>query len=151
VDIGSGKGYPESALSNFAPHPFIFRGIQCNSMEGFLQSLKFSNPEMQKYVCTLVGKKAKFKGKEKNWRINQTLYWNGIPIDRHSVGYQQLLDEAFTILYTQNEKAKNALLASGNAVLEHSIGKSNENETILTKREFCSRLTNLREKLKNNL
>ena len=56
-----------SALSNFAPHAFIIDGIECASMEGFLQSLKFSNPEMQKQVCTLVGKAAKFKGKKKKW------------------------------------------------------------------------------------
>ena len=48
MDIGSQNGYPSGALSNFAPHPFEIDGIKCNSMEGFLQSLKFSNPEMQK-------------------------------------------------------------------------------------------------------
>lgn len=34
MDIGSGSGYPTSALSNFAPHPFIIDGIECNGMEG---------------------------------------------------------------------------------------------------------------------
>lgn len=24
MEIGSGKGYPGAALSNFAPHPFVF-------------------------------------------------------------------------------------------------------------------------------
>ena len=48
MDIGSGNGYPESALSNFVPHPFTIDGIECNSMEGFLQSLKFENPDMQR-------------------------------------------------------------------------------------------------------
>ena len=62
MDIGSKNGYPSGALSNFAPHPFEIDGIKCNSMEGFLQSLKFSNPEMQEYVCTLVGMAAKRKG-----------------------------------------------------------------------------------------
>lgn len=50
MDIGSGKGYPENSLSNFAPHKFVIDGVECNSMEGFLQSLKFSNPEMQEYI-----------------------------------------------------------------------------------------------------
>ena len=50
MDIGSGKGYPENSLSNFAPHKFVIDGVECNSMEGFLQSLKFSNPEMQEYM-----------------------------------------------------------------------------------------------------
>lgn len=66
MDIGSGTGFPSATLSNFAPHPFVIDGVECNSMEGFLQSLKFSNPEMQKEVCKLVGKAAKFKGKKRN-------------------------------------------------------------------------------------
>ena len=38
LDIGSGKDYPSNALSNFAPHPFVIDGVECNSMEGKLQS-----------------------------------------------------------------------------------------------------------------
>lgn len=71
MDISSGAGYPASSLSNFAPHEFEIDGVKCASMEGFLQSLKFQNPEMQKYVCSLVGKAAKFKGKSKKWQKNR--------------------------------------------------------------------------------
>ena len=92
MDIGSGTGYPSSALSNFAPHSFVIDGVKCASMEGFLQSLKFSNPDMQKEVCKLVGKAAKFKGKKKKWYRTQTLYWQGKEIPRDSEEYQQLLD-----------------------------------------------------------
>ena len=53
MDIGSGAGFPAGTLSNFAPHPFVIDGVQCNSMEGFLQSLKFKDAEMQKSVCLL--------------------------------------------------------------------------------------------------
>ena len=38
MDIGSGSGYPSSTLSNFAPHAFTIDGVECASMEGFLQS-----------------------------------------------------------------------------------------------------------------
>jgi predicted NAD-dependent protein-ADP-ribosyltransferase YbiA (DUF1768 family) len=69
MDIGSGKGYPSSALSNFSPHPFVLDGVEIASMEGFLQSLKFSNIEIQKEVCKLIGKAAKFKGKFNYHRI----------------------------------------------------------------------------------
>lgn len=91
MDIGSGSGYPESALSNFTPNKFIFDGVECASREGILQSLKFQNPEMQKHVCTLVGVKAKMKGKNKKWYRTQTLWWKGKQIDRHSEEYQFLL------------------------------------------------------------
>jgi len=46
MNIGSGNGYPSSALSNFAAHPFVIDGVHCASMEGFLQSLKFDKPHI---------------------------------------------------------------------------------------------------------
>lgn len=146
MDIGSGCGYPAAALSNFSPHPFVIDGIQCNSMEGFLQSLKFSNPEMQKEVCKLVGKQAKFKGKKKKWWKDQTLYWQGTAIYRSSDDYQYLLDRAFEAL-AENTSFQKALLATGDAVLTHSIGKTKPQETVLTRNEFCSRLMSIRSRL----
>lgn len=147
MDIGSGNGWPSSALSNFAAHPFEIDGVKCNSMEGFLQSLKFSNPEMQKEVCLLVGKAAKFKGKKKNWWRTQTLYWLGEEIARDSEEYQLLLDRAYEAL-AQNSGFRQALTMTGNATLTHSIGKTKKSETVLTRQEFCSRLMNLRERIK---
>lgn len=149
MDIGSGTGYPQAALSNFSPHRFIFRGVEVASMEGLLQSLKFENPEMQKHVCTLVGRAAKFKGKKKKWWRTQTLYWQGTPIKRDSDEYQQLLDEAFEAMFAQSDSARRALLASGNSVLEHSIGKAKQAETVLTRSEFCSRLMRIRAQLQS--
>ena len=147
MDIGSGSGFPSATLSNFAPHPFVIDGVECNSMEGFLQSLKFSNSEMQKEVCKLVGKAAKFKGKKKKWWRTQTLYWQGAEIPRDSQEYQDLLDRAFNAL-AQNSGFRAALLATGNSVLTHSIGKTKITETVLTRQEFCSRLTKIREELR---
>lgn len=143
MDIGSGNTYPSNSLSNFAPHPFEIDGVKCNSMEGFLQSLKFESKEMQEYVCSLVGYAAKKKGRNKNWKQSQTLYWRGVEIKRDSKEYQDLLDRAYTELY-KNTKFKAALEASANAVLTHSIGKTKQTETVLTVKEFCSRLTKLR-------
>lgn len=147
MDIGSGSGFPSATLSNFAPHPFVIDGVECNSMEGFLQSLKFSNPEMQKEVCKLVGKAAKFKGKKKKWLRTQTLHWQGVEILRDSQEYQDLLDRAFDAL-AQNSGFRAALLATGNSVLTHSIGKTKITETVLTRQEFCSRLTKIRERIR---
>lgn len=147
MDVGSGNGYPTSALSNFAPHAFTFRGIVCASMEGLLQALKFKNPEMQVYICSLIGMKAKMSGKNKKWWKTQTLWWQGREIGRHSKEYQELLDEAYNAMFEQNEKFRAALKASGNATLTHSIGKNDPSHTVLTTQEFCSRLTKLRARL----
>lgn len=145
MDIGSKNGYPASALSNFAPHPFELDGVKCNSMEGFLQGLKFESKEMQEYVCTLVGFAAKKKGGNKNWQHNQTLYWRGEPIKRDSEEYQNLLNRAYNAMY-QNSKFRAALEASKGATLTHSIGKNKKSETVLTTQELCSRLMYLRDK-----
>lgn len=112
MDIKAGNGYPAGALSNFAPHPFVIDGVHCNSLEGWLQSLKFENPEMQEHICTLTGKKAKMAGKGKIWQRDQTLYWRGEPIKRDSEEYQQLLDRAYIAMFRQNKKARKALLAN---------------------------------------
>lgn len=144
MDIGSGKGYPSSSLSNFAPHPFVMDGVQCASMEGFLQSLKFESVEMQEYVCTLVGKAAKFKGKKKKWWQKQELYWRGKVYKRDSLEYQRLLNRAYNSLY-ENRSFRTALESTGKAILEHSIGKNKIQETVLTRSEFCSRLMYLRD------
>ena len=103
---------------------------------------------MQKMVCTYVGKKAKFAGKKKKWWRNQTLWWQGEEIDRHGQEYQNMLDEAFMAL-AENTKFQKALLATGNAVLKHTIGKSDPHRTVLTTSEFCGRLMRIRDQLRN--
>ena len=146
MDIKSGCGYPASALSNFAPHPFVFDGVKCASMEGFLQSLKFKNPEMQEQICALVGITAKRAGRGKNWQRTQELWWRGQCYARDSREYQLLLDRAYAALST-NEGFQKALLATRDAVICHSIGRRKKQDTVLTRSEFCRRLTKLRTTL----
>lgn len=145
MDIGSKCGYPASALSNFAPHPFEIDGVVCNSMEGFLQSLKFESIDMQKYVCTLIGYAAKKKGSKKNWKTKQELHWNGKTYKRDSDEYQNLLNRAYNELY-KNSGFRKALESTKGSTLTHSIGKNKQSDTVLTTSEFCGRLTHLRDK-----
>lgn len=147
MDIRSGCGYPAASLSNFTPHPYTLDGIAIAAMEGLLQALKFDKAHIQVEVCKLVGKAAKFRGKKRNaaWKRVQTLWWQGTPMDRKSQEYQQFLDRAYQAMYDQNESFRNALAATGNAVITHSMGKSKESDTVLTEREMCSRLMKLRD------
>ncbi len=147
MDIRSGCGYPLSALSNFPRHPFVLDGIACESMEGLLQALKFDKPHIQIEVCKLIGRAAKLRGQPRNraWQSRQTLWWQGRPMDRHGKEYQEFLDRAYRALYVQNEGFRKALIATGDGVLRHSIGKNRESGTVLTEREFCSRLMKLRD------
>jgi predicted NAD-dependent protein-ADP-ribosyltransferase YbiA (DUF1768 family) len=151
MDIGSKSGYPAGALSNFSPHPFVFDGVECASMEGLLQSFKFDKEHIQVEVCKLVGLKAKRRGQKRNraWKQAQTLWWKGVAYPRKSDEYQQLLDRAFDALAT-NEGFQRALLASGTATLTHSMGRSKKADTCLTTAEFVSRLTRIRTRLQDS-
>lgn len=146
MDILSDGKYPANKLSNFAANGFVLDNVPCNSMEGFLQSLKFKNPDMQKQICLLVGGGAKRAGANKNWQQHQILYWQGVEYPRKSDAYQKLLDRAYEAL-SRNDAFKRALLATGSATLTHSLGSRKQNETVLTSQEFCSRLMAIRARL----
>ena len=148
MDIKSGKPYPAGALSNFAPHPFVFRGHSVSSMEGFLQGLKFKSAEMQLEIFKKVGVGAKRAGSGKKWQKTQTLWYQGEPIKRESKDYQDILDEAYNAMFDQNAKAKKALMATQSANLKHSIGRTKVSETVLTRTEFCGRLMNIRARIR---
>lgn len=149
MNIGSGSAYPSNSLSNFSPHPFVFDGVEVSSMEGLLQAFKDDKPHIQIETCKLVGKAAKFKGKKRNkaWKRVQKLWWMGEEFDRHGQEYQDLLDRAYQAMCDQSEGFRNALKASGKSTLTHSLGSNKASETVLTEREFCSRLMKLRDTL----
>ena len=145
MEIRSGQPYPAGALSNFAAHPFTLDKVLISSMEGFLQSLKFSNPDMQAHICTLVGFAAKKAGAKKNWQRTQTLYWREKAIKRESEEYNGMIERAYTTMFEQNMSARKALLATNQAKLTHTMGRRKKNETVLTQREFCGILTQCRQ------
>lgn len=147
MDVGSNNSYPAGKLSNFTSFKFIFDGIECASMEGLLQSLKFENVESQAITCTLSGFAAKKKGRGRNkfWMSRQTLWWKGEAFKRKSKEYQVLLDRIYNALYA-NESFRKALADSGSkTIFTHSIGKPNKKETVLTESEFCKRLQYLKD------
>lgn len=145
IDIISNGPYPSSYLSNFYPHRFVYDNVQCESMEGFLQALKFPDRETQKLVCGLVGLAAKRIGKPQPWYKTQTLFWNGVVYNRHARPYENLITSAYDSLYIQCPEYVDALNATRNSALIHSIGKRDPYRTILTEKEFCDQLYRLRE------
>lgn len=148
MEIGLGQGWPGAALSNLTSHEFIFRGVRCGSIEGVLQAVKKQDPNTQLEICKRHGMFAKQSGGT-SWRKRQTLYWQGTPMKRRGPEYQAFLDELFDACFNQNESARRALLETARlgAVLTHSIGKRKEEDTVLTQREFISRLNRVRDRL----
>lgn len=147
IDIISTAPWPVCDISNFAAHRFVFDGVECHSMEGLLQSFKFNAIYTQQHICKLEGIVAKVAGRGGNgWRDTQILYWKGYSFPRASEDYQILLNQSFTALYRDAPDFRHALRQTGNGMLTHSIGSDDPTKTILTAKEFCSRLERLRDR-----
>ncbi|MDO5465249.1 MAG: hypothetical protein Q4F40_09975, partial [Akkermansia sp.] len=66
-------------------------------------------------------------------------------ISKFIVDYQQLLRAAFCACYNQNPDYRAALAATTGMNLDHSIGKNDPTQTVLTIAEFTDILTWLRD------
>lgn len=147
IDIYSKGEYPADILSNFSPNEFVFDGVECASMEGFLQSLKYRDAERQKAVCGLVGKEAKAAGDKKIvWKLTGNLYWKGRRYKRKSKAFDELRLKAYEALL-DNDRFRGALQSAKGKSLKHSIGKHNKRVTVLTEEEFIAYLNILMETL----
>lgn len=146
VDIHSKDRWPSYVLSNFYPYEFDFEGVRCGSIEGFLQSLKTDDIERQILVCRLSKKEAKMRSTD-TWKKEQNVFWNGHKLNRHGNQFQFLVRRAYRAMLKQNPKFREALKATGSKRLYHTIGNTNPHDTILTEKEFCDILTELRKEL----
>jgi len=149
LDI-SYKDINTGILSNLFPHSFSIDGVNCKSMEGFLQSLKFKDEEIRKIVQEYWGIDAYKAGRATDWRKAQVLYWKGQIIGRHSQEYQELLDRAYGINGNEglikNALFRKAIINSKGKKITHT-GVDNPSETVLTTEEYISRLEKIRELL----
>lgn len=59
LDIRSNGLYPSNVLSNMCSNRFIFNGVECGRMEGFLQSIKHEDIDKQRQICSMKGGNAK--------------------------------------------------------------------------------------------
>ena len=150
LEITSHSEYPVNVLSNFADTDFVFDGVEIKSIEGFLQSLKEKDPQQQRKICALDGKRAKGMGKKLNKQRNydfKNLYWQGKKIDRLSKDYQDLLKAVYNARFKNDSNFRFALYYTKNYDLGHSLGCKDEKRTLLTENEFINILKNLRNDL----
>jgi predicted NAD-dependent protein-ADP-ribosyltransferase YbiA (DUF1768 family) len=149
INISSKGGWPANVLSNFAATPFVFDGVRCNSAEGFIQALKFRNPEMQKHVCALVGKGAKMAGKKAADRIRREhkVWWQGQEFEFRSEQHFGLVERALRQKYTQSDRAKRALAATRDCALTHDVVQSDSQHTSLPADVFVRILYRIRAEL----
>lgn len=147
-DICYKYNYPFNVLCNFSPSSFFIDGVDVNSMEGFLQSLKIPDKETQKKVCQLPGFLAKKLGnyvKRTKQFDGEHLYWNGKKYNRYKGDYLELLKKAYLAKYFNDADFRRTLSLSNGYRLTHKIGKTSPQETILTEEEFINNLDALRK------
>ena len=144
LDIWSTGEYPADVLSNLCSNRFRLDGVECQSMEGFLQSLKYEDPVRQRQICSMKGRNAK-RQSTATWQTDQIVWWKGRAIDRQGTEYQDLLRRVYQAMFDQNERFRAALMASRGRRLYHSQGNTDPFKTILTEQEFCTILTEIRE------
>ncbi|QPI13910.1 DNA ligase [Serratia phage 4S] len=149
-EIRSNFPWPSNALSNFAKHPFVMDGLSFAGMEGFIQGLKIQNVKLQERVFTLVGIEAYRAGQQFTVK-NQTVYWRGTPLNRLSEAYDNLVHNAYYHMAFQNKSFRDALVATGDKVLTHPLGSNDKFKTMFTEKEFCDKLTEIRELVRNTL
>lgn len=144
IDIWSKNAYPADVLSNLCSNGFRFEGMICGSMEGLLQSLKYKELDKQRQVCSMKGKNAR-KRTINSWQTDQVVWWKGKPIDRQGKEFQVLVRNAYQAMFNQNDRFRTALMSTRYIKLYHSRGESNSFKTILTEKEQCDILIDMRE------
>lgn len=144
LDIRSNGLYPSNVLSNLCCNSFRLDGMTCTCMEGFLQSLKRKDPDMQRRICLMKGGNAR-KMSVASWQADQTVWWQGQAINRQSEAYQQLILRAYQAMFEQSERFREALMQTRGITLVHTCGEPDPYKTILTPSEFCNVLMNLRD------
>jgi len=97
----------------------------------------------------LTGKAAKMAGDD-GWKLSQDLHWNGKFYNRHGYEFLGLVKRAYEALYAQSSLFRDALKATGNKKLCHSIGNPDPHDTILTEWKFCTILMALRDNHKTD-
>lgn len=151
VDVHSEAPNPGDVLSNFFPHKFCFDGVNCGSVEGLLQSLKYQDVTQQVEVARLVGSAAKHAGAKQNeeWIKSQLLWWRGEPMERDSERYQKFLQSIYESLFAQSDSFRSALAATRGRVITHRVGMRAASQTVLTEHEFVRNLMRLQFKTLN--
>ncbi len=139
-------------LSNLYPIQFKFKHKNVNSIESVLQGIKYKDKQTQSKIFKYSGVDA-YHTRVCNsfdfWGNNGLLYWQGKPIKRNQQEYQDFLDELYLSVF-KNPLYFRALVATNNKYLLHHIGRTDINETVLTRFEYESRLYAL-QKLANEL
>jgi predicted NAD-dependent protein-ADP-ribosyltransferase YbiA (DUF1768 family) len=120
INVTSRHRDPEvQRISNFAVAPFELDGRHYQSVEGFWQSLKYTEGPERREVAALAGSAARRAGDKQ--RYGATVRYEGRDIPVGTWEHWQLMERACRAKFTQNAEARAALLATGHRPLTHKM------------------------------
>ena len=127
LNITQGVGAPFAAISNLATTPFILDDEIYASVEGFWQSLKFTELKDRRRVAALSGSAAKKAGNTAPPQ-SVTFDYHGETIVRGTWAHWALMGRACEAKFYQDVASRRALLATGERLLTHRV--ANDSRTI---------------------
>ncbi len=117
INISSRSPAPLNLISNFASTPFVLDGARYASVEGFWQSLRWTDPEDRRRIAALHGIAAKRAGSEQ--AAPDRFSYGGTEIRWGTADHWQLMRRACDAKFKQNDAARAALLGTGRRPLRH--------------------------------
>lgn len=141
--------WPGNILSNFADTPFVLDGVHCACSESFIQLLKISDALLQEDFCALQGEEAWKKGSKLTEAVftSGNVWWRGSAISLYSDEHFKLVKKGLSAKFSQSGKAREALLATSQAVLTHDYGLCPGKKQSLPVDIFCQIVTEIRGEL----
>jgi predicted NAD-dependent protein-ADP-ribosyltransferase YbiA (DUF1768 family) len=111
-------------IGNLAHTPFQLDGQLYQSVEGFWQGLKFSDPDDRARIAELHGSAAKRAGDEAP--PHEAFEYRGEPIRVGRPDHWRLMRQACQAKFTQSEPARRALFSTGDRPLTHRMKRDSE-------------------------
>ncbi len=129
------------ALSNFARRPFVLDGKQYESVEGFYQGLKWSDPVKRAEVAQLSGPDAKSAGRGSK---ATSFEYEGKTIDFRSPEHYALMKRAIKASLEQNPAILAEFQATSPRPMEHKTGRRENPKSGYPSAEFIKTLLEVR-------
>lgn len=110
---------PLQLISNLAQTPFVLDDRPYASIEGFWQGLKFPDETDRQRIASLSGPRAKRAGDPAP--KSDVIAYGGKPIRVGTIDHWELMERACRAKFEQCGAARDALLSTGQALLEHKV------------------------------
>lgn len=136
------------ALSNFSRRPFTLDGRQYESVEGFYQGLKWSEPAKRAEIAMLSGPEARSAGRGSQ---ATSFEYEGRNIEFRSPEHYALMKRAIKASLEQNPEVLDEFLNTYPRPIEHKTGRPERSNTGYPAVEFVRALTEVRSELHDRM